>query len=151
MKKYILLLAVFSLLGCSGYAVKAPTTNNTAKLKHVEPLDIQVKELPKLPTAKHLLQDGEEYAAFDLQGMNDLLQFRTYAKTNTEVLKEVLLAYKASVDERNAMVDAAKAAEDRSNLIAEKWAETEGELQKKKDTVTFSLSVLSIFAFGLLL
>jgi hypothetical protein len=149
-KRLIFILAAFALVGCGGYHIKAPTTHNTDTLKHVAAPNIKVQELPQNPQAKRIIDNEKEYAAFDLQGINSLLQMRAAAKTNTTVLHEVLLAYADTIKERNALVDMAKETEARANVIAEKWAENEGEVQKTKDAARFAGASGAILLLGIL-
>jgi hypothetical protein len=94
---------------------------------------LRPRSLPSVPKAVKVEYDGKEYAAFDLAGMQTLLAMRKSAKVNYEILTELIYAYNSLVEERNALMEMLKESEERSNILARKWAQTEGELQAEKD------------------
>lgn len=91
------------------------------------------KHFQAAPKAIRVVSDGKEYVAFDLDGINALLELRSTAKSNYTVLEELIIAYDALVRERNAIVETAKELETRSNTLASKWAQREEDLQREKD------------------
>lgn len=151
----ILLLAILlSVAGCSRYNIEPPTTNYTEDLELVESSSAEIRSLPSVPEAELIDVDGKKMAAFDEQGLNDLLEFRYEARKNTSILNEVVLSNEARTAERNSLVSMSKELENRSNRLAEEWARAEENRRQADDARTIErwfYQTLLIAAIALLI
>lgn len=145
--KYLLLVVLsFSLIGCaSRYKVEPPVIDYLEKFEMIEEeTEIVVFELPPSPKIRKIEHEGESYAAFDLAGLNSLSRFRDNAKKNTMMLDNLIMAYNATLFERNAMLGIARELEKRANVIAVQWANTESAKKKAEDYHFIERSIYQI-------
>lgn len=103
MKMLLPLLFLF-LVGCQSMTPQPEFLDNTRGFEAVEPVDIQVARLSPSPKMHRIESEGTVYGAFDLEGMNALLEMREKAVQNTAVLVTLLMAVDAMTEERNLLV-----------------------------------------------
>lgn len=154
MKGIALAVLVLALSGCARYNIEPPTTDYTSTFEPMEMPEFTVAEIPESPPAKSVNIDGETHGAFDKEGMDALLLMRERARNNTEMLKEMMSATQAIVDERNNLLELAIEIEKRSNRLAEEWADTEEQRRKSEDIRTLErgfYQMLTIIGIGILL
>ena len=104
-----------------------------SRFNKMEIPEIDVTPVPKGPKFEKLVVEGKEYAATDLDGMNDLIAMRDIAKRNTEMLKEMATANQFFIQERNHLLGLATELEHRANIMAQQWADTEEQRRQAED------------------
>lgn len=151
MRKIILLLA-FVLVGCNSLP-EIPDSSKTSiqSIPRVESLTWEKVDVPAKP--KITLKEIEEkkVAVLDNKGMADLIKLYSSAKDRTSEVNSLVAVLNRTIDERNKLLDLAKAEELRSNALAKDLsAEREARIneQKAADLQITITRVIALIAVG---
>jgi len=151
MRKIILLLA-FVLVGCNSLP-EIPDSSKTSiqSIPRVESLTWEKVDVPAKP--KITLKEIEEkkVAVLDNKGMADLIKLYSSAKDRTSEVNSLVAVLNRTIDERNKLLDLAKAEELRSNALAKDLsAEREARIneQRAADLQITITRVIALIAVG---
>lgn len=145
--KYLSVLLVLALAGCA--SVPAPDKLDVmSDIERMEKMEITVEDIPASPEMKRIEQDGQVYGGFDLEGLDDLLFMRRVARQNTEMLRHMIAANDALVEERNHILDMAIELERVANSLIdelyknEKWV-YRSEAIKRLERLSYQLGIIA--------
>ncbi len=94
--------------------------------------DIQIQPQQVYPEAKVCSDGGSQYACFDRPGFFVLLTNKDVCKGYESELKSVKVMYASTVDERNNILQLAKAEEKKANYLSQLVAQKDAELKNTK-------------------
>lgn len=139
MNKLLVLVGCLSLVAC---ATSEPDFTQTefAPLDHIE----LKANLPARPKAKAI----GEYAAFDLDGMNQLNTYTKQAEANTEALQSLVYTHNKLIEQRNLLTTMISQQESRSNLYSKLYTETKNELNSERRYNAIERIFLQLMLFG---
>lgn len=134
MKNLLILLLVFGIAGCANkIKVEDYTSNSLDVLTPIDQPDAQPVAMPTvLPESKPVTQDGKTYVGFTPTGARSLLKLKNAAEANTKLLELSLDSQKSLVQERNAVLTAAKAEQTRANLYAGLYVQAYNDLEVER-------------------
>lgn len=151
MKKIILLVA-FVLVGCSGLKeIPNQSKASIQQIPRIESLTWEKVVVPAKPEIA-LKEIGEKkVAVLDNKGMADLIKLYSSAKDRTAEVNSLVDVLNRTIDERNKLLDLAKAEELRSNGLAKDLsAEREARIseQRAADLQLTITRVIALIAVG---
>jgi hypothetical protein len=98
-------------------------------------------------------KNGKQWAAFDVQGMNQLRLFNAAAQANTKTGVALLTTSQAQVTERNSLLALAQQEQARSNFLANQWADAKEDANKQqleKETSGWAYKAMLVLTIFLL-
>lgn len=151
MRKIILLLA-FVLVGCNSLP-EIPDSSKTSiqQIPRVESLTWEKVEVPAKPQITVKVVEEKKVAVLDNKGMADLIKLYKGAQTRTEEVNSLIAVLNRTIDERNKLLELAKAEELRSNGLAKDLsAEREARIheQRAADLQITITRVIALIAVG---
>lgn len=151
MRKIILLLA-FVLVGCSGLdRIPEQPKTSIQSIPRVESLTWEKAVVPAKPEITVKVVEDRKVAVLDNKGMADLIRLYSSAKERTGEVNSLIDVLNRTIDERNKLLDLAKAEELRSNGLAKDLsAEREARIneQKAADLQITITRVIALIAIG---
>lgn len=151
MRKIILLLA-FVLVGCNSLP-EIPDSSKTSiqSIPRVESLTWEKVEVPAKPEVTVKVVGDKKVAVLDNKGMADLITLYRSSKKRTDEVNTLVDVLNKTIEERNKLLDLAKAEELRSNALAKDLsAEREARIneQKAADLQITITRVIALIAVG---
>lgn len=151
MRKIILLLA-FVLVGCNSLP-EIPDSSKTSiqSIPRVESLTWEKVDVPAKPKITLKEIEDKKVAVLDNKGMADLIKLYSSAKDRTSEVNSLVAVLNRTIDERNKLLDLAKAEELRSNALAKDLsAEREARIneQRAADLQITITRVIALIAVG---
>lgn len=125
--KYLVLVLMFALVGCSTVKVEPDISDRYSNLESMEIIIPNVTVLPERP---QLTVKGD-LAYLDLNGVQSLLMYRNVAETNTEALTNLIYMYNELVVQYNELLELLRLEEERGNFYAEAYAGAETSLSRQ--------------------
>lgn len=146
--KKIFLLVAFLLVGCGSNLERIPDNSKTAiqQIPRVENLTWEKIEAPVKPEITVRKIDDKKYATLDNKGMADLIKLYSGAKNRTEEVNQLIVVLNRTIDERNKLLDLAKAEELRSNGLAKDLAEEREARIREQKASDLQLTITRLIA-----
>lgn len=129
-----LTLLILILSGCSGAPVKAPSSELFAKMQKPEVSMPAPATLPQRPDATLLSHSGQEFMGFDARAAAKLLIRDEVAEQNTVIAGQCSAGFNEMSSAYAVLLDEARAHERTYNLVGQKWADAEAQLQRESLT-----------------
>lgn len=151
MRKIILLLA-FVLAGCSGLdRIPEQPKTSIQSIPRVESLTWEKVSVPAKPEITVKVVEDKKVAVLDNKGMADLITLYRSSQKRTDEVNTLVDVLNKTIEERNKLLDLAKAEELRSNGLAKDLsAEREARIneQKAADLQITITRVIALIAIG---
>lgn len=151
MRKIILLLA-FVLVGCSGLdRIPEQPKTSIQSIPRVESLTWEKVSVPAKPEITVKVVEDKKVAVLDNKGMADLITLYRSSQKRTDEVNTLIDVLNKTIEERNKLLDLAKAEELRSNGLAKDLsAEREARIneQKAADLQITITRVIALIAIG---
>lgn len=151
MRKIILLLA-FVLAGCSGLdRIPEQPKTSIQSIPRVESLTWEKVAVPAKPEITVKVVEDKKVAVLDNKGMADLITLYRSSQKRTDEVNTLVDVLNKTIEERNKLLDLAKAEELRSNGLAKDLsAEREARIneQKAADLQITITRVIALIAIG---
>jgi PBP1b-binding outer membrane lipoprotein LpoB len=151
MRKIILLLA-FVLVGCSGLdRIPEQPKTSIQSIPRVESLTWEKVSVPAKPEITVKVVEDKKVAVLDNKGMADLITLYRSSQKRTDEVNTLVDVLNKTIEERNKLLDLAKAEELRSNGLAKDLsAEREARIneQKAADLQITITRVIALIAIG---
>jgi len=147
----IFILVVFLLCGCSNLSsIQEKETTSIQQIPRVEKLTWDKVTVPDKPAITVKKIDDKKYAVLDNKGMTDLIKLYSNAQNRTAEVNSLVDVLNKTIEERNKLLDLAKAEELRSNgLSKDLSAEREARISDQKSadlqlTITRLIAAIAI-------
>lgn len=129
MNKLVLIFALACVTGC--------TVPREPEISHTEFQDLKPISLdPTLPVRPQGVlvtgTDGEQYAGYNLVGMDELNTYAKQAEQNTLALKTLVVANNQTVAQRNLLTQLVRQHEERGNTYSRLYTESQNQLESER-------------------
>lgn len=129
MRKLVLIFVSLALVACA--SPREPEILHT-EFQDLKPISIDPK-LPERPQGVLVTgTDGNQYAGFNLVGMNELSTYAKQAESNTIALKTLVSAHNETIQQRNLLTQFAKQQETRGNTYSRLYTESQNQLESER-------------------
>lgn len=141
------LLLILLLTGCSSLSsIPEQNKNSIQDIPKVEKLTWERVEVPAKPAIQVQTIEDKRYATLDKQGMTDLIKLYSGAKDRTEEVNSLVQVLNKNIEERNRLLELAKAEELRSNALAKDLSNEREERIREQRSNSLQLTITRIVA-----
>lgn len=129
MKKLVLMVVLLTLAACA--TPREPEISHT-EFQDLKPIQID-PQLPERPKGVLVTgTDGEQYAGFNLVGMDELNTYAKQAEQNTLALKTLATAHNETIQQRNLLTTLVRQQEERGNTYSRLYTESQNQLESER-------------------
>ena len=122
------------LAGCAGGGTfKYEPINEFGTMDASRAPDVELVDVEPKPKAVPLNVDGTAYAGYDAKGVGELRAHLESLKANRRQAEQLALVLKHSELERQALINAGRAAERHANYLGRRLEETQAELAEERN------------------
>lgn len=150
----LLPLVLLFMSGCASQAVQAPRADLFGQMLKPDMVMPAPAPLPARPAAQHMVAQGGDLFVFDAAGARQLLARDQVAEYNTELAGVCAMGFNEIAGAYGVMLDQAQHQEQAYNLVGEKWAAAETQLQREgviQEAESWVTRALLFIAVGLAL
>lgn len=152
--RLLCLVSVLLIVGCSPAPVKPPITEHEP-IPQIEQIDTKALPVPAKPPVVAVEHNGQTYAGYTSEGLDQLKKAYAVARANTKALQEIIDAHNSLVRERNAIAKMVMLEQERADRLAKMWAEAESQRRYEqwanRNRLMFYETIMLLMAIGLVL